>query len=56
MIKFDNQAQHTEFKAYKLRRRISCWLWNEEWKTKSDNVGVVDIKFEKEAYEFINTC
>jgi len=39
---------------YKERKRIACWLWNDTWKATSENVVVVDIKYEKEAYEFIN--
>ena len=39
-----------------MRKRILCWLWNEQWKATGDNVVVLDIKFEKEAYEFINSC
>jgi hypothetical protein len=27
---------------------------NEKWQATGDNVVVVDIKFEKEAFEFIN--
>jgi len=35
---------------------MACWLWSDEWKIKTENVVVVDIKYEKEAFEFINTC
>ena len=56
LIRFENAQQHQEFKGFKARKRVQCWLWNEEWKTRSDNVVVVDIACEREAYEFINTC
>ncbi len=54
LITFENSAQHVEFKQFKERKRIACWLWNDTWKASSENVVVVDIKYEKEAYEFIN--
>jgi hypothetical protein len=56
LISFENQAQHAEFHKYKRQKRIECWLCNEQWKATGDNVVVVDIRFEKEAYEFINNC
>lgn len=56
LITFENSRQHEEFKRYKTEKRIFCWMLNEKWKQTGDNVAVVDIKFEKEAFEFINIC
>lgn len=56
LIKFENSDQHKEFKVFKARKRIACWLWNDEWKEGGENVVVVDIKYERESYEFINNC
>ena len=56
LIKFENAAQHAEFRQFKERTRIQCWLWSDEWKQNKQNVVVVNIRFEKQAFEFINIC
>lgn len=56
LIKFENSRQHEEFKLYKDRQGITCWLLCEQWQENRDNVVVIDSKYEKEAIEFINNC
>ena len=56
LIKFENRRQHEDFKNYKDRQGITCWLLCEQWQENRDNVVVIDSKYEKEAIEFINTC
>lgn len=49
LIQFDRPEQHQEFKEFKARHRMGCWLWNEHWNpdpnARKQNVVVVDIKY-----------
>ena len=58
LIKFETANQHAEFKDYMERNRIAVWLWSDEWRTDkpNSNVVVVDKKYERKAFEFINNC
>ena len=55
LIKFDHQQQHADFKLFKDRNQINCFLWSDDWKAGKDNVVVVDRSYERQAVEFINT-
>ena len=54
MIEFEKPAQHAEFKDFKQKNQIGCWLWSDEWNENNKNVVVVDRKYQKQAFEFIN--